>query len=196
MASKHPVDGIKRQCKRIRVVSPTKADVQVKVELDGPTFQEQGRIHSNVQSTASQSTTSQSITSQSTTLPSTISPSTISPSTTSPSSAPQPVLDWFAEYKSCESFFLNYAQASPYVQALCTYMNIRLPYQKIAVFPPTTIFPWLSPQANLWLPPPENLRLPPPRHLHIPPKQQLTTSVTGPIHSPPNLHRTQHRPHS
>jgi hypothetical protein len=48
-------------------------------------------------------------------------------------------------------------------------MNIRLPYQKIAVFPPTTSFPWLPPQANLWLPPPENLRLPPPRHLHIPP---------------------------
>jgi hypothetical protein len=103
MASKHPVDGIKRQYKRRRVVGPTKADVQVKAELDGPIFQEQGRIHSNVQSTASQSTTS---------------PSTTSPLTASKSIASQPVLDWFAEYKSCESFFLNHAQASPYVQAL------------------------------------------------------------------------------
>ena len=186
MASKHPVDGVEQQSKRRRFVSPTMADVQVKAELDGPIFQDQGRIHSNVQSTASQSTTSQSTTLPSTTLPSTISPSTtsplfasqsttlpsiISPSTTSPSSASQPVrlLDWFAEYKSCESFFLDHAQASPYVQALCTYMNIRLPYQKIAVFPPATTFPWLPPQANLWPPPPENLRLPSPRHLQVPP---------------------------
>ncbi|PVH73189.1 hypothetical protein DL98DRAFT_608354 [Cadophora sp. DSE1049] len=62
--------------------------------------------------------------------------------------ASQPVLDWFAEYQSCESFFLNHGQASPYVQALCTYMNIRLPYQKIAVFPPTT--------SNLHIPPSTN----------------------------------------
>ncbi|KUJ07328.1 uncharacterized protein LY89DRAFT_742963 [Mollisia scopiformis] len=111
-------------------------DVQVKVELDGSNFQEQGRIHSNAQSTRLPSIVSQSL------------------------------LDWIVEYKSCERFFLIHAQASPLVQAICTYMNIRLQYQKIAVSPPTTPIPWLPSQPNLCVPHPQNLPLP---HLHTPP---------------------------
>lgn len=76
--------------------------------------------------------------------------------------ASQSVLDWFPVYKSCESYFLSHAQASLYVQALCTFMNIRLPYQKIPIFPPTpssSSFPWLPPPENLYFPPSGNTNL-------------------------------------
>jgi hypothetical protein len=141
MAPKHGVDDIKREDKRRRVLATTEADVQVKAELDGTIIHDQGRICSKVQSIISQPTPSQPPDSQ---------------SILSQSNAPQSVLEWFDAYKSCERFFLDHAQDSPYVQAVCAHINIRLPYQKITISPPTTSFPWLPPPKDPKIPPSEN----------------------------------------
>jgi hypothetical protein len=150
MAPRQGVDD-ERPHKKRKVQTTTEADVQVKVELGGGPVSKTTGFQ---QPPASQPLASKPPASQ--------------PSD-SQSASLQPVIDWFVEYKSCQSYFLNYAQHSAYVQALCAFMNIKLPYQKIPIFPQSAPFPWLPHGRSPWPPPPDNLRLPLLGNLSFPP---------------------------
>lgn len=41
------------------------------------------------------------------------------------------IFEWYPHYQSCQRYFLDHAQHSVTVQALCAFLNIRLPFQRI-----------------------------------------------------------------
>ncbi|KAL1985913.1 hypothetical protein VTN96DRAFT_7178 [Rasamsonia emersonii] len=40
------------------------------------------------------------------------------------------IFEWYPRYQSCQRYFLDHAQHSVPVQALCAFLNIRLPFQR------------------------------------------------------------------
>ncbi|EKV19536.1 hypothetical protein Pdw03_8768 [Penicillium digitatum] len=54
------------------------------------------------------------------------------------------IFEWYPHYQSCQSYFLDHAQHSVPVQALSTFLNIRLPFQR----QPNPIFNSTSPSSS------------------------------------------------
>ncbi|EAW10123.1 uncharacterized protein ACLA_045880 [Aspergillus clavatus NRRL 1] len=41
------------------------------------------------------------------------------------------IFEWYPHYQNCQRYFLDHAQHSVSVQALCAFLNIRLPFQQV-----------------------------------------------------------------
>ncbi|KAI2722507.1 hypothetical protein CBS147332_3436 [Penicillium roqueforti] len=68
------------------------------------------------------------------------------------------IFEWYPRYQSCQRYFLDHAQHSVPVQALSTFLNIRLPFQR----QPHPIFNSTSTPSNQPSPPGTQPSGPPP----------------------------------
>jgi len=83
------------------------------------------------------------------------------------------IFEWYPQYQSCQRYFLDHAQHSVPVQALASFVNIRLPFQR-----QNPTFNYSAPRTPS--PGPAGLGRSQPFRLHSPPSPSLPSANADP----------------